>query len=68
MKVGDLVKFKDRTNKSGPIGIVINLSTLSRAPHPSQPERDVAYIEWACKYTAVGNYQVSLLEVINESR
>ena len=65
MKVGDLVKFK-RHMKS-PRGIVLKIIELPDSPHPSQPERDAAYIEWACKYTAPGNYQLSILEVVNES-
>lgn len=64
MKVGDLVKFRDHTINSGPIGIVLDLIELSKAPHPSQPETRAAYIEWACKYTATGNYQLCILEVI----
>ena len=65
MKVGDLVKFK-RHMKS-PRGIVLKIIELPDSPHPSQPERDAAYIEWACKYTAAGNYQLSILEVVSES-
>ena len=65
MKVGDLVKFR-RHNKS-PHGIVVKMVELSAAPHPSQPETGAAYIEWACKYTASGNYQLSILEVVSES-
>lgn len=64
MKTGNLVKFKDHTINSGPIGIVINTSILTEGPHPSQPERHVAYIKWACKYTTDGNYQFSILEVL----
>ena len=67
MKTGDLVKFKDHTIKSGPIGIVVGTNMLSESPHPSQPNRYVAYVRWACKYTMAGNYQMSILEVINES-
>ena len=67
MKVGDLVKFWDHTLDSGPIGIVLGLSALPKDPHPSQPHREVAYIEWACEYTTAGNYQLSILEVINEA-
>ena len=65
MKVGDLVKF--RRHMSSPHGIVLKIIELSDSPHPSQPERDAAYIEWACKYTASGNYQLSILEVASES-
>ena len=65
MKTGDLVKFKDHTTRSGPIGIVLGTSMLRESPHPSQPERYVAYITWACRYTIDGNYQLSLLEVID---
>jgi len=65
VKVGDLVKFK-RHMKS-PRGIVLKIIELPDSPHPSQPERDAAYIEWACKYTAAGNYQLSILEVVSES-
>ncbi len=68
MKVGDLVKFRDHTIDSGPLGIILDLKDLPRAPHPSQPETSCAYIEWACKYTAAGNYQLLLLEVVNEGR
>ena len=64
MKIGDLVKFRDHTIKSGPIGIVVKMVELSAPPHPSQPETRAAYIEWACRYTAAGNYQLSILEVI----
>ena len=64
MKVGDLIKFKDHTINSGPLGIVLDLIELSKPPHPSQPEQQAAYIKWACKYTAAGNYQLYLLEVV----
>jgi hypothetical protein len=67
MKVGDLVKFKDRDPKSTPIGIVRGTNTLEEDPHPSQPGCELAYIEWACPYTPKGNYQMFLLEVINEN-
>ena len=66
MKVGDLVKF--RANSHSVQGIVLSLDTLEEGPHPSQPEREVAFIEWASPYTPRGNYQVSLLEVVSESR
>jgi len=66
MKVGDLVKFKGRT--IGPFGVVLKIIELLDSPHPSQPERDAAYIEWACEYTAAGNYQLSILETVNENR
>ena len=65
MKVGDLVKFRRHMNS--PHGIVLKIIELPDSPHPSQPERDAAYIEWACKYTASGNYQLSILEVASES-
>jgi len=65
VKVGDLVKFRGHTIDSGPLGIVLDLRTLPKAPHPSQPDRHVAYIEWASKYTAAGHYQLSILEVID---
>ena len=66
MKVGDLVRFIG--HRDGPVGIILRFKYLPEAPHPSQPERDAAYIEWACKYTAAGHYQLSILEVVNESR
>ena len=66
MKVGDLVKFRRHNNS--PHGIVLKIVDLPESPHPSQPERGAAYIEWACKYTAAGNYQLSILEVVDESR
>ena len=66
MKVGDLVKF--RAHSHGPQGVILSLDTLEEGPHPSHPEREVAFIEWANPYTPRGNYQVSLLEVVNESR
>ena len=66
MKVGDLIKFRDH-NKS-PQGVVLRLETLENGPHPSQPQRDVAYVQWACPYTMNGHYQLCLLEVISESR
>lgn len=68
MKVGDLVKFKNHGLSSSPLGIVISLGILEKAPHMSQPDRNVAYIEWACPYTQTGNYQYCILEVIDESR
>ena len=68
MKIGDLVKFRDHTVKTGPVGVILSLETLSKPPHPCQPQRDVALIEWADPYTPRGNYQVFLLEVISESR
>jgi len=68
MKVGDLVKFKDRDALTTPIGIVRGTNTLDEDPHPSQPGREVAHIEWACPYTPAGNYQLFLLEVVNENR
>ncbi len=67
MKIGDLVKFSDHTLESGPVGVVLGLDTLPNDPHPSQPHREVAYIEWACEYTTAGNYQLCILEVVNES-
>ena len=66
MKVGDLVKFK-RHMKS-PRGIVLKIIELPDSPHPSQPDQRVAYIEWACEHTPRGHYQLSILEVANESR
>ncbi len=66
MKVGDLVQFR-RHNKS-PRGIVLAIVELPESPHPSQPDQRAVYIEWACKYTAAGHYQLSILEVVNESR
>ena len=66
MKVGDLVKFR-RHNKS-PCGIVLEVIELPNSPHPSQPDRRAAYVQWACKYTAPGNYQLCILETIDESR
>ncbi len=53
---------------NSPHGIVVKMVELPAAPHPSQPETGAAYIEWACKYTAAGNYQLLLLEVVNEGR
>ena len=66
MKVGDLVRFREHSKS--PHGIVLDVFELPNAPHPSQPETSAAYIQWACKYTAVGNYQLCILEVVNESR
>ena len=66
MKVGDLVRF--RNHMSSPHGILVKMVELPAAPHPSQPETGAAYIEWACRYTAAGNYQLCILEVISESR
>jgi len=63
VKVGDLVRFIG--HRDGPVGIVLRFKYLSSPPHPSQPGRDAAYIEWACKYTAAGSYQLSILEVIS---
>ena len=68
MKVGDLVKFKGHTLKSGPLGVVLDLKVLPEPPHPSQPQREAAYIEWACKYTMAGHYQLDILEVVHEAR
>lgn len=62
MKVGDLVKF--RSHGKSPHGIVLALIDLPLPPHPSQPEQRAAYIEWACKYTASGNYQICILETV----
>ena len=64
-KVGDLVKFK-RTLGS-PHGIVLEIVELGSSPHPSQPETSAAYVEWACKHTAAGNYQLGILEVVSEA-
>ncbi len=66
MKVGDLVKF--RSLMPGPQGVILSLETLAEGPHPSQPEREVAFVEWADSYTPRGQYQVSILEVVSESR
>ena len=66
MKVGDLVKF--RNHISSPHGVVVRMVELPVSPHPSQPETGAADIEWACKHTARGNYQLCILEVVNESR
>ena len=65
MKVGDLVRFIG--HRDGPCGIVLSFKYLPEPPHPSQPDQRSAYIEWACKYTAAGNYQLSILEVVNET-
>jgi len=67
VKVGDLVKFKDHNINSGPVGIVRGTNTLREDSRPVQPGYELAYIEWACPYTPVGNYQMFLLEVINEN-
>ena len=66
MKVGDLVKFENHT--SGPVGVIVGFKTLDHDPHPSQPQRRTACIEWACPYTPRGHYQVFLLEVLSEAR
>ena len=69
MKVGDLVKF--RSHRDGPHGIVLKIIELPDSPHLSHAlttDRDAAYIEWACEYTAAGNYQLSILETVNENR
>ena len=63
-KVGDLVKFRRHMNS--PHGIVVKIVELTKSPHPSQPETSAAYVEWACRYTAAGNYQLCILEVVNE--
>ena len=63
-KVGDLVKFRRHMNS--PHGIVVKMVELTKSPHPSQPETSAAYVEWACRYTAAGNYQLCILEVVNE--
>jgi len=68
MKAGDLVKFKTHPTDLSPLGIIIELIHLSKPPHPSQPDQHAAYIEWADPYTSAGNYQLFLLEVVNESR
>ncbi len=65
-QTGDLVRF--RNHSLSPVGIVVGTNMLREGPHPSQPERYVAYVRWACKYTTDGNYQLSLLEVASESR
>ena len=65
MKVGDLVKFRRHMNS--PHGIVLEIVELTKSPHPSQPETSAAYIEWACRYTTAGNYQLCILEVVSES-
>ena len=62
MKVGDLVKFRDHTIDSSPLGIVICDPPLSVKPGSTFK------IEWCCKYTPTGYYQASILEKINESR
>ena len=66
LKVGDLVKFRAHYDK--PLGLVVRLETLEKEPHPSQPERDVAFVVWCNPYTPIGNYQTCLLEVYDESR
>lgn len=66
MKVGDLVKFKNHGLGASPVGIVTSISVLEEAPHMSQPDRNVAYIEWADPHTRPGNYQYCILEVIDE--
>jgi|TARA_R110000824_G_scaffold5670_11_gene26181 hypothetical protein len=66
IEIGDLVKFVGHTMKSGPLGIILRFKNLTEPPHPSQPHRRSAYIEWACKYTTSGHYQLSILEVVNE--
>jgi hypothetical protein len=68
VKVGDLVKFKNQSTELGPVGVIISLARLEKPPHPSQPDQDAVYVEWADPYTSTGNYQLFLLEVINENR
>lgn len=68
MKVGDLVKFKTHPTESSPLGIIMSLVHLEAPPHPSQPNQSAAYIEWADPYTSAGNYQLFLLEVVDENR
>ncbi len=63
-RVGDLVKFRGNSMRFQ--GIVLSLETLPEGPHPSQPEREVAFIEWANAHTPRGMYQIHLLEVVNE--
>ncbi len=62
MKVGDLVKFVG--HHDGPIGIVLDFNDLPEPP-PLQQDQRSAYIEWACKYTAAGSYQLRILEIIS---
>jgi len=64
VEAGDLVTFRRHLN--GPYGIVVEIVDLPESPHPSQPERRAAYVEWASEYTTSGNYQLSILEVVNE--
>ena len=59
-KIGDLVKFH---HISKPVGIIIKFKILDEAPHPSQPHRQVAYVEWCSPYTPRGYYQLPLLEL-----
>ena len=59
-KIGDLVKFH---HLSKPVGIIIKFKILQEDPHPSQPERQVAYVEWSSKHTPRGYYQLPLLEL-----
>lgn len=66
MKVGDLVKFKG--THLGPFGVILSFKNLSEPPHPSQPDQRSALIEWANKHTSTGHYQLSILEVVSESR
>jgi hypothetical protein len=66
VKVGNLIKFRNHSKSH--LGIVLRLETLDEGPHPSQPHREVAYIEWADLYTPPGNYQTYLLEIVSESR
>ena len=61
MKVGDLVRFKGHS--CSPFGVILRFKYLPESP---DDVCDAAYIEWACKYTAPGTYQLSILEVANE--
>ena len=71
MKKGDLVKFTSHMKAGrgyGPCGVIITDPKRRPSSKFSGRRGLSVYVVWSDKYTPCGDYQTSLLKVINESR
>lgn len=68
MKKGDLVKFVDSIGGAQKVRGVVT-SEIDRQPQTywSGPRSAHVYVEWCSKEIPPGYYNVSMLEVVNES-
>ena len=69
MKKGDLVKFTSHVGTSyNPHGVVVTDPKRQPSSKSSGRRGPSVYVAWNDKYTPPGEYQTSLLEVVDESR